>query len=316
MYVGGTAVALLVLLTAAGAAVLAVRGFGRRIASLEEAASRVAAGHLEGDVPVTSGDELGRLAGSLNTMLESLRRQRTSQLGFLAAVAHDLRNPLGAMRLSTEMLLQKAGLPPEPLLRDSLALINRQIERLVRLANDLLDATSIEAGELTLAPRTCDLAAMARDVIELYAGTSSGHELRLSVPAEPIAIVCDPTRVAQMLENLVTNAIKYSPAGGVVDVTLAAIAEEVVISVADTGPGIESGMFEAIFEPFRRVSPSRDVLPGVGLGLSICRRIAVAHGGRIDVISKPGQGTKFRVHLPHQVAAARQGTSPAISSRG
>jgi signal transduction histidine kinase len=304
MRVGGVAVALLVLLTAVGASTVAVRGFGGRVASLEEAAARVATGHLEGEVPVTSGDELGRLAGSLNTMLEALRRQRATQLGFLAAVAHDLRNPLGAMRLSTEMLLQATGLPPEPILRKSLAVIHRQTERLGRMADDLLDATSIEAGELKLTPRACDLAAVARDMIELYAGTSSRHELRLSVPAEPVVVVCDPTRVAQVLENLVSNAIKYSPAGGAVDVTLAAGAEEVVISVADTGPGIEPGMLEAIFEPFRRVSPSKDVLPGVGLGLSICRRIVVAHGGRIDVMSKPGQGTKFEVHLPRQVAAA------------
>jgi len=309
MRVGGFAVALLVLLTAVCASVVAVRGFGGRVASLEAAAARVAGGHVDGDVPITSGDELGRLAGSLNIMLEALRRQRTTQLGFLAAVAHDLRNPLGAMRLSTEMLLQATGLPPEPILRKSLALIHRQIERLGRMADDLLDATSIEAGELKLTPRACDLAAVARDVIELYAGTSSRHELRLSVPAEPVVVVCDATRVAQVLENLVSNAIKYSPAGGAVDVTIAAGAEEVVISVGDTGPGIEPGMLEAIFEPFRRVSPSKDVLPGVGLGLSICRRIVVAHGGRIDVVSKPGQGTTFQVHLPRQVAAAPRETA-------
>jgi len=303
MRVDGFAVALLVLLTAVGASVVAVRGFGRRVASLEKAAARVVAGHLDGDVPVTSGDELGRLTGSLNAMLEALRRQRTTQLGFLAAVAHDLRNPLGAIRLSTQMLLKATGLPPEPILRKSLTLINRQLERLGRMADDLLDATSIEAGELKLTPRACDLAAVAREVIELYAGTSSRHELRLSVPTEPVVVVCDPTRVAQVLENLVGNAIKYSPAGGAVDVTLAAGAEEVVVSVGDTGPGIEPGMLEAIFEPFRRVSPSKDVLPGIGLGLSICRRIVVAHGGRIDVVSKPGQGTTFQVHLPRQVTA-------------
>jgi signal transduction histidine kinase len=129
------------------------------------------------------------------------------------------------------------------------------------------------------------------------------------MPTEPVVVVCDPTRVAQVLENLVTNAIKYSPAGGAVDVTLAAGAEEVVVSVADTGLGIEPGMLETIFEPFRRVSPSKNVSPGVGLGLSICRRIVVAHGGRIDVVSKPGQGTTFQVHLPRQVAAAARETS-------
>jgi signal transduction histidine kinase len=296
--IGGFAVALLALLTAAGASMATVRGFAGRIASLEEAAARVAAGQLEGEVPVTSGDELGRLAGSLNTMLDALRRQRTRQLGFLAAVAHDLKNPLAAMRLCTETLLQATRLPPEPILRKSLSIIGRQIERLGRMANDLLDATSIEAGELKLTTSACDLTALARDVIELHAGTSPLHELRLSAPADPVVAVCDPTRIAQVLDNLVNNAIKYSPAGGTVDVSLAAGAKEVVVSVADTGPGIEPGMSDAIFEPFRRVSPSKDVLPGVGLGLATSRRIVVAHGGSIDVVSKLGQGTEFRVHLP------------------
>jgi signal transduction histidine kinase len=301
---GGFAVSLLTLLAAVGASVLAVRGFSRRIASLEAVAARVAGGHLEQGVAVTSDDELGRLAGSLNTMIEALRRQRARQLGFLAAVAHDLRNPLGGMRLSTEMLLKANGVPPEPVIRKSLALIHRQIERLGRMADDLLDATSIEAGELKLAPRSCDLAAVMRDVIDLHAGTSPRHELRLSAPSEPVAVVCDPTRIAQVLDNLVNNAIKYSPDGGALDVTLAAGAEEIVISVADTGPGIDPAMIEAIFEPFRRASTSKDVLPGVGLGLWICRRIIVAHGGRIDVVSEPGRGSTFRVHLPCSAASA------------
>jgi signal transduction histidine kinase len=302
---GGFAVALVALLSAVGASMVAIRRFGGRVASLQAAASRVAAGDLEQNVRVTSGDELGRLGGSLNLMIEALRRQRTRQLGFLAAVAHDLRNPLGAMRISTQALLQRTDASSEPQLRKSLALIERQIERLSRMADDLLDAASIEAGELKLERRSCDLAAVMRDVTELYAGTSPRHELRISVPHEPVTLMCDPTRIAQVLENLVSNAIKYSPAGGTVDVTLAPTAEEVVVSVADTGVGIEPGMFDAIFEPFRRLTSTKDVLPGVGLGLSICRRIVAAHGGQIDVASERGRGAKFEVHLPRQPPPAR-----------
>jgi signal transduction histidine kinase len=300
LHAAGLTFTLLTLLTAIGAAAFAIRGFGGRVASLEEAAARVAAGDLEDAVPVTSGDELGRLAASLNTMVEALRRQRIRQLGFLAAVAHDLRNPLSAMRFTTEPLLRTTALPAEPVLRKSLALVDRQIERLRRMADDLLDAASIEAGELKLEPRACDLAAVTRNVAELYVGTSPRHELRLSLPAEPLMVVCDPTRIAQVLDNLVGNAIKYSPAGGSVEVKLSTVGEEVVVSVADTGPGIEPGMSEAIFEPFGRLSPSKDVVPGVGLGLWICRRIVLAHGGGIEVESKLGQGTRFQVRLPRQ----------------
>ena len=300
--VGGFALAFLALLTAVGVSLLAIRGFGGRVASLQAAAARVAAGDLERDVPVTSADELGRLAGSLNVMIDALRRQRTRQLGFLAAVAHDLRNPLSAMRLSTQSLLYQTDVSSEPSFRKALSLVERQIARLARLADDLLDAASIEAGELKLERKACDLTAVVLDVTELYVGSSPTHELRVSVPDEPVMLFCDPTRIAQTLDNLVSNAVKYSPAGGTVEVMLAAAAEEVVISVADTGAGIEPAMFEAIFEPFRRVSATRDVIPGVGLGLSICRRIVAAHGGRIEVASEVGRGTRFEVHLPRHAA--------------
>lgn len=297
---GGFAVALLALVCAVVACVLAIRGFGRRVASLDAAAARVAAGDLEAEAPVTSADELGHLARSLNVMIAALRSQRTKQLGFLAAVAHDLKNPLGAMRLSIGTLHQPGVTLSEPLMRKALGIVERQIERLVRLADDLLDAASIEAGELKIHPRACDLTAVLRDVTELYAGASSRHELRVSAPGLPVMIEADGARIAQVLENLVTNAIKYSPAGGTVDVTLTDTADEAVLSVSDKGLGIEPGMFGAIFEPFRRVSPSKDVIPGVGLGLSTCRRIVMAHGGRIEVASKIGQGTTFEVHLPRQ----------------
>jgi signal transduction histidine kinase len=298
-------VALIVLLSAVGLSVVAARGFGGRVASLEAAAARVAAGDIEQEAPVTSTDDLGRLAGSLNRMIEALRRQRTRQLGFLAAVAHDLRNPLGAMHLATQGLLARKDVSGDASLHKSLTLIERQIQRLSRLANDLLDAASIEAGELKLEQRPCDLASVARDVTELYASTSDQHELHLSVPPEPVMVMCDSIRISQMLENLVKNAIKYSPAGGSVDVAVEPAPEEVVVSVADMGVGIDPAMLSAIFEPFRRLASTKDVTPGVGLGLSTCRRIAAAHGGRIEVESELGRGTKFEVHLPRQRAFAR-----------
>jgi signal transduction histidine kinase len=315
MHVGGIAIAVLALLGAIGAAMVAVRRFGGRVASLEATAARVAAGHLEGELPVTSSDELGRLAGSLNAMVAALRSQRARQLEFLAAVAHDLKNPLGVMHLSTEMLVQKADLP-QPVRNKSIALIHRQIARLRRMVDDLLDASVIEAGALKLALQACDLAAVARNVVELYEESSPRHALRLAVPAEPATAICDPTRIAQVLDNLVNNAIKYSPAGGTIDVIITADADAVDLAVQDTGPGIDPSMREVIFEPFRRGAPSKDVVPGVGLGLSTCRRIAVAHGGRIEVSSEPGRGATFRVHLPRRLAAAAAASAPAREAPG
>lgn len=297
---GGVAFALLAVLTAVIASVVAIRGFGGRVARLEKAAARVAAGDLETAAPVSSGDELGSLARSLNSMIEALRRQRTRQLGFLAAVAHDIRNPLAVMRLSADALLQATAPPPEPVVRRSFELVGRQIGRLQRMADDLVDAASIEAGQLKLELGAADVSPVARDVTELLAGSSPRHVVHLSVPAEPVVIVCDPTRIFQVLHNLVNNAIKYSPGGGTVDVTVTPGVDEVVLSVADTGLGIDPTMFDVIFEPFRRVSPNGSGARGVGLGLWICRRIVVAHGGRIEVASELGRGSKFEVYLPRQ----------------
>jgi signal transduction histidine kinase len=273
---GGLLVGVLCVLVALAAAVLAVRGVGGRVTALDQAAARVAKGNLSGTVPVTSEDELGRLTRSLNRMVEALRHQRERQLEALAAVAHDLRNPLGVMRLTTEPILRGTELPPEPALRRAIALIHRQIERLTRLASDLVDAASIDAGELRLERRSCDLSVVARDVAELYAKSSRRHEVRLCVPAEPAMANCDPARIAQVLENLVNNAIKYSPEGGPIDVTVRPDAGDIVISVADQGSGIEPDKLETIFEPFCRIAPSKDAVPGIGLGLAICRRIVAA----------------------------------------
>lgn len=308
---GGLAVAFVALLAAVTASVVGVRRFGQRVAALERAAARVAAGDLEQEVPATSSDELGRLAGSLNSMVDALRRQRTRQLGFLAAVAHDLRNPLAAMRYTTETLLQPGGLPAEPTLRKSLGLIDRQVDRLARMANDLVDAASIEAGQLDLRALPCDLTALARDVVDLYAGTAPVHQLTLSAPAEPVMVTCDPTRIAQVLDNLVSNAIKYSPEGGPVNVAVAADANEVVVSVADTGMGIPAGAAEVIFEPFRRGVASRAAISGLGLGLWICRRVAVAHRGSLTVASEPGLGARFELRVPRAAAAATASSAAA-----
>jgi signal transduction histidine kinase len=253
--------------------------------------------------------ELRHLAHTFNQLADQLMRQRERQLAFLAGVAHDLRTPLGALQLNLEVLLKAP--PAEERLHHTLSLAHRQLHRLDRMVSDLLDASRIEAGQLELRLEPCDLRAAAREVVELYGPLSASHELSLSVPSEPVLIDADSTRISQILGNLVSNAIKYSPEGGRVEVRVSDEGERVVLAVSDQGRGIAPDELEDIFVPFRRSPASRDTIPGTGLGLSVVRRIVQGHGGEIQVISTPGLGSTFRVYLPRRPKAHAPAIEPA-----
>jgi signal transduction histidine kinase len=137
---------------------------------------------------------------------------------------------------------------------------------------------------------------VVRESVDLHRLIGSDHQWRLSVPDVPVPILCDAYRIAQVLNNILSNAIKYSPRGGTVDVRVDRDGDFAVVSVADEGVGIHPDDLRRIFDPFQRGSAT-DV-PGVGLGLSVARRIVLAHGGQIQVRSRQGAGTTFEVRLP------------------
>jgi signal transduction histidine kinase len=179
-----------------------------------------------------------------------------------------------------------------------MAVVRRQVDRLERMVGDFLDTARIEAGQLALKLEASDAGELARSVVELFQSTSADHALRLEVASAPLELRCDPARIEQVLNNLVSNAIKYSPAGGDVLVRVEREPAHVVFSVTDRGLGIPLDEQARLFEPFRRVGASNSAIPGVGLGLFVSRRIAEAHGGRIDVKSAPGEGSTFTLRLP------------------
>lgn len=275
---------------------------GTRVSSLARQTQRVAAGDFAAAADVPSRDELGDLARVFNEMVSTLRRQRSERLGFLAAVAHDLRNPLTAMKTAVNGIATAPTLPTETSLRRRIELVGRQIDRLARLADDLVDAVHVEAGQFELRLETCDLRSVAHDAAKLYAGASALHPIDLRLPEEVVPIRCDPSRLRQVLDNLLSNAIKYSPRGGPIVVEVRKPDGYATISVADRGVGMEPEDRAKIFEPFRRVSPTRDVLPGVGLGLATAKRIVAALGGAIEVETAPGVGSTFEVRLPLSTA--------------
>jgi signal transduction histidine kinase len=247
--------------------------------------------------PEAGALELREISREFNQMTERLERQREVQLSFIAGVAHDLRNPLSALKLSAAAVRPDRPLPPEEKVRERFQVVVRQTERIERMVEDLLDTARIEAGKLELRLEQHDLAGLLREAVTLHEGISAAHELVLQSPEGPLWVRCDSTRISQVLNNLLNNAIKYSPHGGRVRVELTPTPDAAWVAVTDSGVGIPAEERESIFEPFRRSSNTRDTIPGVGLGLSVSRRIIDAHGGHIEVQSEPGAGTTFRIRL-------------------
>lgn len=266
--------------------------------ALRAAIGRYAEGEPDARAEPHGVDELREIAAAFNAMATALAQQRRRQLGVLASVAHDLRNPLAALKLSVDRVRPDRPLPPEDKLRDVLARVGNQVDRCNRMLSDLLDLARLEGGQLELRWERRDARDLCRDVVELYRSASASHEISLSAPEEPAPIRCDPLRIEQVMNNLVANAIKYSPAGGAVRVVVSSSGEEIRVAVSDEGVGIAKEEQGKLFQPYARAPSSRDVAAGVGLGLWAARRLVEAHGGRIELQSAPGAGSTFTVHLP------------------
>lgn len=307
-YIGVTAILLLVV-GLGGLAWWLHRETFRPALELVGAIERYARGERAARASERGPEEFRTVARRFNDMASTLERQRADQLAFLAGVAHDIRNPLVVLKMATEMIPPDEPLPPEPRVRQLVARVDRQVARLERMVYDFLDASRIESGNLELQIEDCDMQDLARATLDLFEPATRTHPIVVSAPDGPVRLPCDPVRIEQVLTNLVNNAIKYSPHGGPVRVTIARRPDAVLVSVADEGAGISPDEIAHIFEPFRRTGASRQAAPGVGLGLFVARRIVEAHGGKIAVESTQGTGSTFTVHLPvgasHGHAAGR-----------
>lgn len=264
------------------------------IMQLEDSMQRFRVGEMKARAQEGGAVELQDLSSTFNEMADTITRQHEAQLAFLAGVAHDLRGPISVLSTAAHVLEDD----PSQMSHDRLRMVNRQIERLTRMVEDLLDATRIEAGQLELQLENVDLRVPARAMLEHSAATSTSHELFMKAPDRPVIVRADSFRIEQVVGNLLNNAIKYSPAGGPVELSISTDETEAELAVSDRGIGISTDEIPDIFLPFRRNKISREIAPGVGLGLSIVSRIVRAHGGRVEVESKPGVGSTFRVRLP------------------
>lgn len=213
---------------------------------------------------------------------------------FLGMASHDLRNLLGGVALSAAVIARQHT---DGRAREEAHRIQRYTARMTRLVADLIDVVSMEAGQLRIARRPTDAAQLARDVVEGYREIAALRQLTLEarIPTAPVSAMLDPERVQQVLANLVGNAIKFTPHGRVVELTLDD-GDELLFSVLDRGPGIADADAEKIFERFWQSAPHEG--RGLGLGLYISRSIAEAHGGRLWVERRPEGGSAFRFTLP------------------
>ncbi len=226
---------------------------------------------------------------------------------FVALISHDLRTPLTSIIGYVELALDETV---DPVLDDErrsyLGIVSRSSERLLRLVDDLLFVARVQAGRLVLDPTELDLADVARQAVSEAQPRAEQRSLELSYFGDgPLPVRGDRGRVFQLLDNLVSNALKFTPEGGDVQVRTRRTADGAVLEVSDSGIGLAPGESQRVFERFFRSTRAVDgQIPGTGLGLFIAKAIAEAHGGRISVSSREGGGTTFRIELPAQLAAA------------
>ena len=280
----------------AGTSLRPVQGIMDEVEAISDGTSL----HRRVAVPV-SGDEMARLALTVNGMLARLERSFASLHRFTADASHELKTPLMVLRAGVERALIHPGVPAEILqsLDETLAQINQMSE----MVENLLTLARADEGRAPLAVEQADLRELLGDVAETAGmlGESAGIGVTTEMPPAPVRLPVDRHRVREMLLNLVTNAIKYTPHGGTVALALAEETDSVVFTVRDSGIGIAPGDLPHIFERFWRADPARSRTgdrPGTGLGLAITKWIAEAHGGSITVQSRPGRGTIFVVRLP------------------
>jgi signal transduction histidine kinase len=268
--------------------------------------STIAAGNFLGHVEVPNRDEIGALAADVNRMSDELQRvyreletESRHKSDFLATMSHELRTPLNAIIGFSEVLRQ---LMSGELNDDQLAEVDEIREagkHLLSLINDVLDLAKVEAGRLELQLSDVAVADVLQSAVSLHSERArrAGIELTLTTEPPEITISADERRLRQVVLNLISNAVKFTPRGGRVDVSARLNASEIEIGVADSGPGIRPEELEVIFEEFEQASDGKHA-EGTGLGLPLSRRLAELHGGRLWVDSKFGRGSTFRLALP------------------
>jgi signal transduction histidine kinase len=304
-------IALVAVLGMLGVALFIMRRAAVPLRDLTEAAARVSRGDYEAKVPVRYPDEFGGVAQAFNTMLaqvvehieEARRSKEVERLkqDLLNTASHELRTPIATIVGYAEFLEDGLGGELSPEGRVYVHEIQEGAGRLRRIVDDIIDFARVEAGTFHIVRQEADLGALVRGEVASMMPLAQRGQLTLScrLPDAPVRARIDPQRVGQVLLNLVGNALKFTKAGGRVDVELAVREAEAVITVRDTGIGVQDEHLPRLFDKFYQVDPSSTrEYGGAGLGLAVSKALVEAHGGKIGVASRPGEGSEFYFTLP------------------
>ncbi len=307
-------------LAAAAGGVFLVCLLSRRVLSpvqaLSAAAQELGQGNLAQRVPVSGPAELSQLSRTFNAMAENLEIAEKQRRNLVADVAHELRTPLSNVQGYLEAIKDGVLKPDEA----TINIVYQQVQHLVRLVEDLRLLAQAEAGALRLDRQPASLTEVLNESVKAFRprAESKGVSLSLEAPEGLPPVELDRTRIAQVLDNLLENAIFHTPAGKGVVVSVARTPDgQAGIAVADQGSGIPREDLPLVFERFYRVDPSRArSTGGTGLGLTIARKLVEAHGGVISAESALGQGSRFVFRLPFPAEKSNQPVYPQISSQG
>ncbi|MGE5641664.1 MAG: ATP-binding protein [Byssovorax cruenta] len=277
-------------------------GINRTIQRVTRSVQALAQGAWQAHVQEEGPEEMRVLAGSVNTLVDRLHNLEKSRRQLLANLVHELGRPLGAIRSAIQALLHGATKDTQ-LSNDLLTGMDEETIRLQRLLDDLAGLHDQVLGKLELTRSVVQVNDWLTSTLAPWEAAARQKGLRWEVyvpPALPV-IVMDPDRMAQAMGNILSNATKFTPAGGKVTIAVNLEEGKLSLEVIDTGPGIPTEEQTKIFQPFYRGSQGRRIVEGMGLGLNIARDILIAHGGDIKVESAPGTGSRFTLQIPVEI---------------
>lgn len=286
---------------ALGLGIVLARSAVRPARELTEVAMAAADGDRSLRMEEASNDEFGDMARAFNRMAETIEREDRLRRAFSADVAHELRTPLMILRSQIEALQDGVV----ELDDEALGSLHEETLRMGRLVADLETLASAEAAGFSLTSRPTDLAALAKDATREFAGQAESRGVELRSSLEEVIADVDATRIRQVISNLLSNALKFTPPGGVVTLSVSAQDNTAVIRVADTGPGIPDDELPHVFDRFFR---GRDVRAGgSGIGLTVARELVRAHGGELNAITPTAAGAAFEARLPAATQQQHEG---------
>ncbi|MCP4084650.1 MAG: HAMP domain-containing protein [Actinomycetia bacterium] len=286
---------------AAAAASLLARRISTPVRALTGAVAQLGSGDMTVRADDSSTGEIGNLARAFNDMAADLQHGEQTRQRMVRDVAHELRNPIGVLQGNLEAAQDGIFAADE----EMLAMLHGETVHLSALVEDLQQLALADAGSLVIRPELTDLHQLAEEVVSGYRPVAADAGITLTLDGSSAPVNADPTRIRQVILNLVTNGVAYTPSGGTVQVSAVSVpapqdtSATVELRVLDTGHGLDRSEQEQVFDRFWRADDSRNRhTGGAGLGLSICKQLVEAHHGSISVESTPGEGTTFTVSMP------------------